>query len=52
MGPSPEDELNTYDDDVEKIFVEHDDVPSLRGRWEPGMTFQEFNKRTLQAFVY
>jgi len=52
MEPGPDGELNAYDDNIENIFVEHDDVPSLRDRWTPGMTFEEFNKKTMESFVY
>jgi isopenicillin N synthase-like dioxygenase len=36
--------------DPESVFVEHEGVPSLRARWQQGLTFRDFHLRTLAHF--
>jgi hypothetical protein len=48
MEPRPSFVLNSAD--PEKVFYDHPDVPSLRARWSPGMTFGQFHQNTLSTF--
>jgi isopenicillin N synthase-like dioxygenase len=50
MEPGPDFELDTYGEDLEQIYIEHDDVPSVRGRWTPGIKFSEFHNNTIKQF--
>ena len=40
--------MKTGDD--HDVFLEYDGVPSLKGRWEQGITHGEFIRRTMEEF--
>jgi isopenicillin N synthase-like dioxygenase len=50
MEPGPDFKLTPFGKDPEQIYIEHDDVPSIRGRWVPGCTFADFHNNTLKQY--
>lgn len=46
----PRHNFDLFSTNPEKVYIDHEGLPPLRARWQPGMNFGEFHRRTIASF--